>query len=756
MRTWDGWKKRHADGEPIDLRHYEAIGTMKEALSQHAEEAYRELADEKGRQIAERMFKSLTDLGSDARGVRSPRPLEEICALTDASQAEVVEVVEAFRRPGRSFLMPPASHALQAGSIVDISHESLMRIWKRLIHWVDEEARSAQMYLRISRGAAQFQEGKAGLLHDPELQLALNWREETRPNAVWAQRYDVAFERAMVFLEQSRRQRDLVAEEKERQRRRQLQWARRLAVVLGLGALVTLVFGLYAMTARMEAEQNFKEAMRQKSIADQQRKEAESQRQLADVQSQKADQARMTAEQQRLLAESQRQRAQQEEQEALRQKSQADAARALETKARTEAEQQRLLAVQQRERADTLRTQAQQSESEARRLRVLSVARELAIKTSQLVGEDQRQLAALLAVEAYRLHTRSGGDPSDPDIFEALRAAVARVAPGEVRVLRYHTDAVRSLATAASGLVASGSDDGTVRLLDLGRRGAAPRLLGSPGSEVRALAWTEGGRLAVGSLDGDVRIYDASGSGSALATLVAQPGGVTALAALKGDGLAAGGLDGHVGLWKALAGPASTLPATAGSGRIEDLAAVPRGPLAAASMGKGILLWDLAPQPAARQPLVPDRRIHALDVSADGKLAAGTEEGPILLWPAGLARPPVELSGHTAAVTSVSFAPDGKRLASSSLDGSVRLWEVNHPDHKPIRLSGHSGWVWAVVFTADGETLVSGGADRSVRVWPTRPQPLAKAVCAHETRNLTPEEWSAFLPADIAWEATCP
>src|SRR5512139_1215219 len=59
MRTWDEWHKHHAEGEPIDLRHYEAIGTMKDALSQHAEEAFRELRDEQSRQIAERMFKSL-------------------------------------------------------------------------------------------------------------------------------------------------------------------------------------------------------------------------------------------------------------------------------------------------------------------------------------------------------------------------------------------------------------------------------------------------------------------------------------------------------------------------------------------------------------------------------------------------------------------------------------------------------------------------------------------------------------------------
>ena len=74
MRTWEYWQTNHAEGEPIDLNHYEAIGTMTEALSRHAEETFLELDTPERKLIAERMFKALTDRGSDARGVRSPRP----------------------------------------------------------------------------------------------------------------------------------------------------------------------------------------------------------------------------------------------------------------------------------------------------------------------------------------------------------------------------------------------------------------------------------------------------------------------------------------------------------------------------------------------------------------------------------------------------------------------------------------------------------------------------------------------------------
>ena len=93
------------------------------------------------------------------------------------------------------------------------------------------------------------------------------------------------------------------------------------------------------------------------------------------------------------------------------------------------------------------------------------------VKVSQLVSDigdiaelDINPLVADPQGAAFGVVRSSGGDPADPDIFEALRAAAARVAPNEVRVLRYHADAVRCLAVApGSGLVAGRHAPGLCR-----------------------------------------------------------------------------------------------------------------------------------------------------------------------------------------------------------------------------------------------------------------------------------------------------
>src|SRR5882672_5637995 len=85
MRTWDYWSAHRRNGEPIGLEHYEAVGTMSEALSKHADEAFDELPGERSRLIAEILFKALTERGADNREIRRPTCLKDICAIANAT-----------------------------------------------------------------------------------------------------------------------------------------------------------------------------------------------------------------------------------------------------------------------------------------------------------------------------------------------------------------------------------------------------------------------------------------------------------------------------------------------------------------------------------------------------------------------------------------------------------------------------------------------------------------------------------------------
>src|SRR5215475_3801776 len=235
-RTWAHWQYKSGGTGPLDLTHYDAIGTMAHALDQHAAQAYAELGTVRQLQICEKLFKALTDKATDPRGVQRPTTLSTLCALTETSDAEVMEVIDVFREPSRSFVMPPAGEALEADTVIDISHESLMRVWERLQAWVEEEAESARMYRRLAETAELHEAGKANLWRDPDLQLALDWRDKGKPIPAWATRYHEGFKHAIGFLEASVALRDeearetaLRLQEKEGQRQRALEQAQALA-----------------------------------------------------------------------------------------------------------------------------------------------------------------------------------------------------------------------------------------------------------------------------------------------------------------------------------------------------------------------------------------------------------------------------------------------------------------------------------------------------------------------------------------------
>jgi hypothetical protein len=225
----------------LTLQDYEQVGGLRHALSNHADEAYDSLTEGQ-KKIAELMFRRLSERGEDKRDTRRPTRAGEIASLCDAAIDEVVAVVDVFRAPGVSFLMPAWPEAIASTNTLDISHESLIRQWERLKEWAREEAESAERYRFLEQTARLWRDGKAALWGRPNLDLALDWKKREKPTAVWAERYGGDFATAMAFLEASDSAR-LREEAKKRARRhaevRRLRYATAALAV----SLVTLAGG---------------------------------------------------------------------------------------------------------------------------------------------------------------------------------------------------------------------------------------------------------------------------------------------------------------------------------------------------------------------------------------------------------------------------------------------------------------------------------------------------------------------------------
>jgi roadblock/LC7 domain-containing protein len=176
---------------------------------------------------------------------------------------------------------------------------------------------------------------------------------------------------------------------------------------------------------------------------------------------------------------------------------------------------------------------------------------------------------------------------------------------------------------------------------------------------------------------------------------------------------------------KGALGPAAPgkLQLTLKVGPLAPVAAVafsPDGKLLATGSYGCVTLWDLGTAKPVKVLTNVLGAVNDLRFSPDGKLLAvaggqPSAKGDLRLYTVADWKLVASLAGHQDVVFSVSFSPDGKRLASASFDKSVRVWDVA-ARKTVLTLTGHSDFVYAVAFSPDGKWLVSASKDRSVKL----------------------------------------
>lgn len=250
MRMWQHSKPRQSMFDEVSARmvdrvltidDYEAVAGLRGALSRHADEAFASLLPEHQR-LAEKVFRRLCERGKGHGDVRSPGSIAVLSAAAGVSCAEVQALVEVFRAPRYSFLMPPPPEALQADTVVDISHESLIHGWNRMSAWIESEGRAADEYRFLAESAKRWEAGEAALWRSPDLETGMAWRACEQPTAEWANRYGGNFDLAMRFLEESAR---LAETERELHERQALErtHARRMTVGLASALALAVLLG---------------------------------------------------------------------------------------------------------------------------------------------------------------------------------------------------------------------------------------------------------------------------------------------------------------------------------------------------------------------------------------------------------------------------------------------------------------------------------------------------------------------------------
>ncbi|MDF5719550.1 MAG: hypothetical protein PUP91_03455, partial [Rhizonema sp. PD37] len=123
--------------------------------------------------------------------------------------------------------------------------------------------------------------------------------------------------------------------------------------------------------------------------------------------------------------------------------------------------------------------------------------------------------------------------------------------------------------------------------------------------------------------------------------------------------------------------------------------------------------------------------VRSVSFSPDGKMLASTSnDNTVKLWDTRTGKEITTLTGHTNSVNGVSFSPDGKMLASASSDNTVKLW--NTKTGKEIKtLTGHTHSVFGVSFSPDGKMLASASADNTVKMWNTKTGKEIKTLRGH-------------------------
>ena len=726
-RMW--LKVSGAEQKVLKLQHYEEIGgNLAAALDNHIQQVYMALSDS-DKKITEILFRRLSQLNKKNHHqekdtyIRHPIKLKEVASLANVLWQAVSTLVDYFRKEGNNFLFSPdklPTSYFQAEDVIDITHESIIRQWKQLKKWADEEAQWADFYREWEKPAKLWEKGNGELWYGRDLKRNLNQLEKVQrlyPTLeqlkVWSNRYGENFELAWQFLEASKQQQ----KQKEEQQRKQAEQARQqelkqqnqlkrqkkkivvvISILIFATLFVTLVFWEYQNALFAKKVESLFELYRREAALlarfDNYTKAREILKETYQLDSKISDSPRHAR---NLLASFIDLMSDQGQKYSFITKQRGIVAFALSP------DKQKLALV---------RTEGKNRKISSSKVELFEAKTDGKLLQSFNVDHKKRSEVKTVVFHPQGEWLATGGDDGQIIFWSLDGKKLDSKKPAKERESKERESIeVWTLAINPAGnLLASGGTDNIITVWNLATN--QQKTLGKHQGTITDLAFSPNGEfLASASEDKTARLWQVS-DGKELYPLPTH----TQQVVFSPDGkiLATGSDDKTIRLWKVDTGQNIAL-LSGHQNKISGIAFIADGRyLASASADSTLRLWDVASGVTLRI-LQGDTKEHITDITTDGQSVFSSSWRGIKRWDTTLPYQYVDLPKPP---TAIAIAPNVQQIAIGFKDGSVQGYSLPL-NNKPIwqQEKIHTDDIKQLAVSADGRFLASTSSDEIAKVW---------------------------------------